>query len=222
VFEPATTRFPGHAWAITEGGGAQRILVGHRHNLHGFVTFRPEFSKGWTGPLRPGTLLAVTDGADRFGILFLHLKAAGGLMDFAVRDHQHEKARSLKRTLDQANDSNLIVCGDFNSVGSEIKFFDPDVTADQEIKRIADMYADGTTMSLRPKSSAATFWNGPGSSDPPSDLDHVVAASQITLAQDANGAEVEVLGWADAADAATWIHDYSDHSLLRFTVTGVQ
>ena len=84
VFEPARSRFAGHGWAISEGGGSQKILVGHRDRLQGFVTFRAEFSRGFTGPLRPGLLLAVTDDSEDYALLFLHLKAADALMDFAV------------------------------------------------------------------------------------------------------------------------------------------
>lgn len=38
------------------------------------------------------------------------------------------------------------------------------------------------------------IWNGPGSADPPSDIDHVVAASRVNLATLPAGQTVEVKG----------------------------
>ena len=76
---------------------------------------------------------------------------------------------------------------------------------------------------LLKKSSNATFWNGPGSSDPPADIDHVVAASRIHVAKLPNGDSVEVKGWPELATDAekkAWIRRYSDHALLRFTIQG--
>lgn len=80
-------------------------------------------------------------------------------------------------------------------------------------------------MRLVPKSHAETFWNGPGASDPPADLDHVVAAGRVSFAADASGAEISVRGWPELTretDQGDWIGDYSDHACLLFDVTGTQ
>ena len=45
-------------------------------------------------------------------------------------------------------------------------------------------------------------WNGPGSSDPPSDIDHVVAASRVNLATPPQDQTVEVKGWPELATDA--------------------
>jgi hypothetical protein len=73
------------------------------------------------------------------------------------------------------------------------------------------------------KDEDATWWNGPGSSDPPSNLDHVVASGHLQFKQ-FGGKDVTVLGWPkEGTDAkkAKWIADYSDHGLLYFEVQKV-
>jgi hypothetical protein len=225
VYDKVKSEFPEYSWSITEGSGSQLILVGHRIPV--FITYRAEFSRGFTGPLRPGVLAAVRDGGADFPILFLHLKAAGLPIDFGVRAYQHDKARSLRKALDGADaagHANFIITGDLNNVGLELSYSGADITETHEVARLRAMYGSRwDSMSLRPKSHQATFWNGPGSSDPPADLDHVIAANHVQLATDANGAQVQVLGWPEETtdnDMATWIADFSDHALLKFTVTG--
>jgi hypothetical protein len=227
IFDQVKQRFPDYIWTITEGAGTQEILVGTK--VQAFVTHRPEFSRGFTGALRPGLLVTVTDGGADFPILFLHLKAADEPLDLGVRVFQHDKARSLRKALGKSTadnkPANFIVAGDLNDVGMNLTFSTWDVSLDDEKSRIKAMYeSQFDRMRMLPKSAPATFWNGPGSTDDPSDIDHVLAASQISFDQDPSGAEVEVLGWpeepTDAAKQA-WITRYSDHALIRFTVTGV-
>jgi hypothetical protein len=79
-------------------------------------------------------------------------------------------------------------------------------------------------MLLLSKTASATFWNGPGSIDPTSDIDHVLAASHVAFGLLPGGASVEVKGWPEEQNddaKANWIAKYSDHAVLRFTVTGV-
>ncbi len=225
VFEQARTHFPSYSWQITEGSGSQDILVGSRKPV--FVTERTEFAKGFSGPLRPGTLLTLDDAGVNYSMLFLHLKAADAPIDFGVRVHQHEKARSLRKALDKTapgGRANFIVAGDFNGVGMNLSFSKSDIELQDELERLGTMYGSSRDgMPIREKTHPNTFWNGPGSSDPPSDIDHVAAAAQIQFAQ-VGGADVEVKGWPEEttpARQAKWIRDFSDHALLRFRVTGV-
>jgi hypothetical protein len=160
-------------------------------------------------------------------MLFLHLKAADAAIDFGVRAYQHDKVRSLRKSLDGAvtsNRANFIVAGDLNNVGMDLTFSGRDISTDEEIARLRSMYESRyDKLVLLKKSASATFWNGPGSSDPPSDIDHVVAASRIHMATLSNGEQVEVKGWPELgtdAEKAAWIRRYSDHALLRFTVEG--
>jgi len=225
VFQKVIDAFPDYSWQITEGPGTQQILVGFR--IPAFVTQRVEFSRGFTGPLRPGVLVTVSHQEQVYPMLFLHLKAADAAIDFGVRSYQHDKVRSLRKSLDGAAASkraNFIVAGDLNNVGMDLTFSGRDISIDEEIARLRKMYESRyDDLVLLRKSASATFWNGPGSSDPPSDIDHVVAASRIHMAALSNGEAVEVKGWPELGtddEKATWIRRYSDHALLRFTVEG--
>lgn len=225
VFSQATTLFPEYSWQITEGSGSQDILIGARRPV--FVTERTEFGKGFNGPLRPGALVSVVDDGETYSMLFLHLKAADAAIDFGVRVHQHEKARSLRKALDRTapgdERANFIVAGDLNSVGLDLSFSPKDIELVDEVARLKEMYSSRwDLMPVREKTHPTTFWNGPGSSDDPSDLDHIAAAQRVHFAP-VGGAEVEVKGWPEEATdeaKAQWISDFSDHALLRFEVTG--
>lgn len=223
VFNKVTTEFPDYTWQITEGTGAQLILIGTR--IPAFITVRTEVTKGFSGPLRPGVLVTVPHEGTDFPMLFLHLKAADMPIDFGVRVHQHDKVRSLRKAVDEASGGQapLIVAGDYNSVGLGLSFSEADITGSDEIAWLSKMYASRyDTMPIRSKTHAATFWNGPGSVHAPSDLDHVAAATNVQFAQ-VDGADIEVKGWPEQSTdtkKAKWISDYSDHALLRFVVTG--
>lgn len=127
------------------------------HGILAFVTHRSEFSRGFTGPLRPGLLVAVTDDGQDYAILFLHLKAAGAPIDFGVRAHQHDKARSLRRALDSvAADSraNFIVAGDLNNVGLNLTYSSRDI---DERSRVQPGYESHHSVSAFDRASVA-WW----------------------------------------------------------------
>jgi hypothetical protein len=199
VFQKVTNAFPDYSWQITEGPGTQQILVGFR--VPAFVTQRVEYSRGFTGPLRPGVLVTVPHQGQVYPMLFLHLKAADAAIDFGVRAYQHDKVRSLRKSLDSAAASdraNFIVAGDLNNVGMNLSFSGRDISIDEEIARLRSMYESRfDELVLLEKTANATFWNGPGSSDPPSDIDHVVAASRVHIAPLPQGQRVEVKGWPE-------------------------
>jgi hypothetical protein len=70
---------------------------------------------------------------------------------------------------------------------------------------------------------AATWWGGPNTLIPPSNLDQVVAADHLQF-KSMGGAEVTVLGWPkeDSPSAQReWIDDYSDHGCLYLEVQKV-
>ena len=228
VFEPIQTRFPNHNWTISDGGGSQRILVGS--SIPGtFVTVRTEFTHGFNGPLRPGMLVTVPDGGNSYPILFLHLKAADVPVDFVVRADQHERVRSLRRVLDNGDpngQARFIVAGDLNSVGLDLTFSPADIESATENQRLKTMYGSQfDNMHLHSKSHLVTFWNGPGSSDDPVDIDHVITATNVNLQPvpgSTTNATVEVKGWSELTtptQQGQWIDRFSDHAALRLTIT---
>jgi hypothetical protein len=71
------------------------------------------------------------------------------------------------------------------------------------------------------KTKETTWWNGPGTSLVPSNLDHVVASDHLKFKTFSPNAQIDVRGWASLATDAekkNWITEYSDHSLLFFQV----
>jgi hypothetical protein len=225
VFQKVTQAFPDYSWEITEGPGTQQILVGFR--IPAFVTQRVEFSRGFTGPLRPGVLVTVPHQGQVYPMLFLHLKAADAAIDFGVRAYQHDKVRSLRKSLDAAaltDRANFIMAGDLNNVGMNLSFSGRDISINEEIARLRNMYESRyDDLVLLEKTADATFWNGPGSSDPPADIDHVVAAARVNLATLPDAKSVAVKGWPELAtddEKKAWIGRFSDHALLRFTIEG--
>ncbi len=229
VFDAFTAEFPNHHFSMTEGAGAQEILVGVRKTFGSFFTQRLEFSSRSLVGLRPGALLTVTHGpGEHYSLLFLHTKSIDDPRGFGLRAFQIDKAFNLKKALDrkaveQTGDAdakaNFIFLGDLNSMGLNLTYSNADISAGEEIGRLR-RYSAGRGMELLSKTKPHTFWNGPASEIPKSDLDHVVAASHLKFAS-FGGKQVKVIGWPEKpsdASAAKWIDEHSDHALLFFKV----
>lgn len=221
VFGPLVTAFPGYQFHITEGAQVQEILVGVRGGITGFFSQRLEFQISQVS-LRPGSLLTVTVAGVNYSLLFLHTKSSTDPIGLGLRDAQFQKAFRLKEALDEqagpAGPANFIIVGDLNTMGLDYGA-DGGVAAPVEIARLAAA-AGKAGMRLLAKSHATTWSNGSRSRYPESDLDHVLASTQLAF-KPLGGAEVEVRGWPQlvtTAERDAWIRDYSDHGLLVFEV----
>lgn len=222
VFEALTRGMPGYSFHITEGRQAQEILVGVKRTMTGFFTQKVEFKSG-NQYLRPGALLTVVIDDVNYCLLFLHTKSLPTPVGFGLRDDMLERAFKFKRVLDKAaggrGKSNFIFLGDLNTMGLDYPY-DQDIPTTLELRRL-DGRASRNKMRRLEKTFPFTFWNGPGSSYPMSDLDHVVVSKQVKLRRFADGAELRVLGWPEQntpAEQGKWIDRYSDHALLYFEV----
>ena len=217
VFDALVSEMPDYQFHITEGRQTQEILVGVKRNLTAFFTQRTEFKSG-NAFLRPGALLTLNIDGHAYSILFLHTKSLPTPVGFGLRDDMSERAFKFKRVLDKAaggkNKAQFIFLGDLNTMGLDYPF-DRDITPDLELKRI-DGRASRNGMRRLVKNAPATFWNGPGSSLPPSDLDHVVVSKSLTFRSFTGGADVDVRGWPkEPTDQkkGQWINRFSDHAL---------
>jgi endonuclease/exonuclease/phosphatase family metal-dependent hydrolase len=160
-------------------------------------------------------------------ILFNHLKSMPSPEGFGLRDGMVERAFGLKKALDGAaehlgQDPKFILVGDLNTMGMNLKDSTYDVSAEEEIARLARRFGRYGMRHLA-KTHGTTFNNGSKSSYDPADLDHVFATSNLCFA-DQGGADVHVGGWAlidDVAERDQWIAEFSDHAPLRFVVRGV-
>jgi len=220
VFAQLTQQMPGYQFHITEGPQTQEILVGVRGTLSAFFTQRLEFKAG-NSLLRPGALLTVSVGGSAYPLLFLHTKSANTPLGLGIRDDMFARAVDFRATLDKAapgGKANYIFLGDLNTMGMKYPF-QKSIEAKLELQKLD---ADAAKRKLRrlAKSKPATWWNGPGSSIPASDLDQVVAADHLKFKKFA-AAEVDVRGWASLdtdAKKKAWIKAHSDHSLLFFQI----
>lgn len=235
VFEQLTIKMPDYSFHITEGRQIQEILIGVKSRFTAFFTQRIEFKTGNTY-LRPGAFLTVTVDGENYGLLFLHLKSNDKPIGFGIRDEQIAKIWRLKRALDRnasGGAANFIAMGDLNIMG--MSYPGPhDISEEVERFQLARRAAlRSNRMRLLSKTAAATFSNGPSSSVPKSDLDHVLAADHLQFKSFAakplpdgetvnvSRADVDVRGWVDEttnARWARWIRDFSDHGYLFFEV----
>lgn len=227
-----TRAMPGFTFHITEGTQTQEILVGHknRSDMSAFFTQRTEFKRN-NPNLRPGALLTVTIDDNDYSLLFTHLKSLTDPEGFGLRDAMIEKIYSLKKRLDEiseqrtGNNANLIALGDFNTMGMKYPHGrEFDIRGEDEIDRLRERAAAGSRgMKLLDKTEPFTFFNGSSSSIGPSDLDHVLASTEIIFAEFAGSARVKVTGWPQQTTNAKkdkWISDFSDHAFLTFDVMG--
>jgi exonuclease III len=221
VFTQLTQQLPNYQFHITEGPQTQEILVGVRGTFSAFFTQKVEFKSGNTY-LRPGALLTVTAGGAPYALLFLHTKSENSPIGLGIRDDMFDRAVEFRKTLDKGaagGQANYIFLGDLNTMGMKYPF-QKSIEATVELQKL-DADAKKKKMRRLGKTNPATWWNGPGTSIAPSDLDHVVVSDHLKFKTFAGNAEVDVRGWASLATDAekkTWIKDYSDHSLLFFQV----
>ena len=224
VFEPLMKAMPNYQFHITEGPQVQEILVGIKHGVSAYVTQKLTFKSGQS-TLRPGVLVTVNVAGEFYPILFLHLKSSTSPKSLGLRDDMLYRAFKFREVLDKAaggpGKANYLFLGDLNTMGMEYPWGHK-IPSEVEIKRIKER-AEAQRMRLLTKNSNFTWWNGPGSSYPPGNFDHVVASDHLSFKSFA-GAEVDVRGWTKEATEegkALWIKRYSDHALLYFEVQRV-
>ena len=219
---------PGHAFLLTEGPQTQEILVGYRRDLRVFATQKAEFKENNLF-LRPAPLLDLrTDSGRVLSILFTHFKSFDTPGGWGLRTSMIGKLRDLKRALDgyalAAGEPSaaFVAMGDYNTMGMEVSFHDPDISAAQEIAR-TDAYLGARNLFRPEKSHPTTYYGGAGTSLPQSDLDHVYLDRSLVIAPE-DGHPVRVGGWADmqaGPDRDRWVAEFSDHAPIWLTLTGL-
>jgi endonuclease/exonuclease/phosphatase family metal-dependent hydrolase len=228
VFSTLVAKMPGYTFQITEGPESQEILVGVRKTLTAFITQKLEFKSGTTH-MRPGQLVTITRDGRHYALLFLHLSSGTDPRGMGLRDDMLERAFDFRKVLDKASGgtgkARYLFLGDLNTMGMKYPF-DHGIAAETELRKW-DLYAGRKKVAMRRlvKTHDASWNNGSSSSIPPSNLDHVVASTNLRFRTftrpDGRKAEVSVRGWVGeptTADQDAWIAKYSDHSLLYFEV----
>jgi endonuclease/exonuclease/phosphatase family metal-dependent hydrolase len=180
--------------------------------------------------MRPDQLVSIKKGGKNYALLFLHLSSGTHPRGMGLRDDMTERAFEFRKALDKAEGgagkARYLFVGDLNTMGLEYPF-GGSIAAEIELRK-ADRYGNRASIKMRrlAKTHGATWFNGSGSSFPPSDLDHVFATTNLqfrafAVPGGADPLEVGVRGWVDEATDSkkdNWIQRYSDHALLYFEV----
>ena len=223
VFDELTRQMPGYQFHITEGQQVQEILVGVKAGLTAFFTQKTEFRAGMP-TLRPGALLTVSLAGANYPILFLHTKSGPEPIGWGIRDDMLERAIAFREVLESPASprANYLFLGDLNTMGLKYLIKEHSLKPEVELDKL-DRLAAKAKMRRLQKDEPFSWWNGPQSRMPKSNLDHVVAADHLQFKM-FGAAEIKVLGWpkepTPAAQGA-WIKKYSDHGLLYFEVQRV-
>ncbi len=223
VWRSVMEGLPGYSFFITEGQNTQEILVGVGPDTTAFLTQKVEFQSR-NAFMRPGAFLTVrADGTD-YSMLFLHLASMTDARGFGLRTDMIERAFEFKQYLDKVakGKANFMFLGDLNVMGLDYVYgkdggslLRDRVDAANELAAVG--YRAGKADMRVLSKSADVTWRGDGSMR--SNLDHVVASSQLEFEQIA-GKDVEVRGWPQLPDSEQedWVKEFSDHALLYFEV----
>ncbi|HPE54757.1 MAG TPA: endonuclease/exonuclease/phosphatase family protein [Bacteroidales bacterium] len=227
VFDEFMNHFTGYAFHITEGEQAQETLLGIRSGFSSFVTQRLEFKSG-NAMLRPGVLLTLIIDNIHYVMLFVHLKSMNSPVGWGLRDDMFDKIRNLKTAINAASGgpdkANLIVAGDYNTMGMNYTYGDKDISSNEEITRLKKLMSPGNyKMRMLTKNSEYTYFNG-STSGLIGNLDHVLASSHLEFKQ-FGGFDIKILGLTEfnhpSPEQDQWIKDYSDHGIMFFEVQKV-
>ncbi len=175
---------PGYSYEVSKcgGGGKQQLAVAYNLKTFEFVsqvedrTFSGSGSSN-CGSLRPVLLVDLLHKESKkiytFGVV--HLKAGGNDRAYAQRWEQYLKLKNLSKRY--AN-KNLILLGDFNSTGYNIK--------DEDFQRFEDFIDQSKMRTMTESLGCTNYWTGTagGNEFQSSILDHIVI-------QDKNVSSVE-------------------------------
>ncbi len=217
--------FPDYNFNITDGPETQEILVSYRQDKFDQVAFtqKREF-KAYNPYLRPGALLTLRSGSIYYNILFLHMDSGTDAPAFGNRVEMFDHVWKLKKAIDKmASKSNLVVLGDFNTMGMQYpkkSQKNPAFSGLAEIDAVG-IFAAKSNMVLLEKEHDAT-WT---STTMTSDLDHVLASDHLMVANagnkpDGTPFQVRVSGWQELSGSAkkTFVDTISDHCSLYIEI----
>lgn len=221
VYTHMVTSFPQYTFSITEGRQTQEILVGVRGGFTAFFTQLVEFKSGNTF-LRPGLLLSLRIINEDYTILFLHTKSASRPIGLGIRDDQFYHAFNLKKKLDEVaggfNKSKFIVVGDLNTMGM-VYPFDKGIDYKIELQKL-EKDSQKVGMRFLIKNYEKTWTDGTRFSN----LDHVLASSNLDFTKWDSDIEAKVSGWKELHEnnnVVEFTHFYkqiSDHNSVYFEV----
>ena len=203
-------------------------MVAVRKNIFSQVIFtqKREFDANNT-KLRPGAFLNLKKASKNYNHLFLHTDSGTDAGAFGNRFEMFNKIENLIKALQKSEaDANLVVAGDFNTMG----MFYPDTRkASLRVADTAEIEGLGKIMKRLNVSFALkefdTTWKS-SSSGKESNLDHVLFTNNLPLksmgklADGVTSFQVNVQGWQQLTGAAqqNFLLNISDHCMLYFEI----
>ena len=221
VFSELVRQFSGYSFQITEGKGAQEILLGVRNSIDAFITQKLEFTSGTTH-MCPGLLATIMHEGSVYPMLFINIDSSPTTQGMGLRYEMMHRAFKYRSRLDklawEQGDAkvNYIFLGDMEIMGMEHPF-GKSIDAKTELKKWDEEECTQYNMRRLMKSHDLTYRSCNGSEE--GDYDQVYAAEHLKFTKFGNS-EVDVRGWiTEPADKQKeWREKYSPHSLLFFEV----
>ncbi len=169
---------PGYRYSLSSCGGRgnQKLAVAFNPSVFEFVSQKEDFSfsgsQNACGSLRPVFLVTLKLKATNENFVFagIHLKAGGDARSMETRWSQYKKLSTLVKS--QRN-SQLILLGDFNTTGYNIR--------NDDFARFEE-FLDGVGFKTSAESTGCTnYWTGADQNPDfmPSILDHIAMASEL-------------------------------------------
>lgn len=164
---------PGYKYEISGcgGGGKQNLAIAYNPKAFDFVSKKEDLTFSGTasacGSLRPVFLVTLKNKQAKKDFTFgaVHLKAGGNQNAFQQRWQQYEMLVNLAKAYDKQN---LILLGDFNSTGYNIK--------DQDFVKFEEFINDANMRTMTESLGCTNYWAGTqgGAEFQSSILDHIV------------------------------------------------
>ncbi len=170
---------PGYRYSLSScgGRGKQKLAVAFNPAVFEFVSQKEDFSFSGSGQeacgsLRPVFLVTLKMKATKELFIFagIHLKAGGDPRSMETRWGQYGK---LKKLVESMRNSQLILLGDFNTTGYNIR--------NDDFARFED-FLSGAGLKTSAEATACTnYWTGADQNPDflPSILDHIVMATDL-------------------------------------------
>lgn len=168
---------PGYAIAQSScgGRGEQHLALAYDAKAFDFVSQEEDMSfsgnDSGCGSLRPVLLVTLKEKKTRKNFTFglIHLKAGGDSRAFRVRWEQYRKLTKLTQ---KVKSSELILLGDFNTTGYNIR--------NEDFHKFEDFLSETDFRTVAENIQCSNYW--PGDERPeyePSILDHVVMGAEL-------------------------------------------
>ncbi len=213
---------PGYRYSLSSCGGMgkQKIAIVFNPSVFEFVSQKEDFSfsgsgtEGACGSLRPVFLVTLKMKATNQNYIFagIHLKAGGDVRSMQTRWGQYRKLENL---VAGTRNTRLILLGDFNTTGYNIK--------DEDYSRFTDLLDNVNMMTATEELGCTNYWHG-GDQDPSfksSILDHIVMGQTLSkqIASVKVGAHCQKVSCRDATDVELGLSHakVSDHCPVQVT-----